>query len=99
MSKEELAVSYKHSGCNCCQAVLMAFAEEMGLSEDMLKRLGVTFGSGMGGTEGDCGALVGAEMALGIMEYAGIPMHGRTDVPRCSFQTSGTKPERRCARS
>ena len=47
---------------NCCQAVLVAFADEAGRSEEDLLRLGSGFGSGMGTMEGTCGALVGAIM-------------------------------------
>jgi hypothetical protein len=43
---------------NCCQAVLVAFADRLGKREDELLRLGSGFGSGMGTMEGTCGALV-----------------------------------------
>ena len=47
---------------NCCQAVLVAFADRLGKSEDELLRLGSGFGAGMATMEGTCGALVGAIM-------------------------------------
>ena len=75
MDKKEYALQLKHSGCNCCQAVLLAFSEEMGMTEDALKSLGAAFGGGMGCMEGTCGALVGAEMVAGIKKYQGKPMH------------------------
>ena len=37
--------------------------------------LGAAFGGGMGCLEGTCGALVGAEMVLGIKKYQGKGMH------------------------
>lgn len=51
---------------NCCQAVLIPFAAECGLTEEQAFRLGSHFGAGMrcGST---CGALTGALMALGLM--------------------------------
>ena len=73
-NKGELAVQFKHNGCNCCQAVLCAFAEEVGLSEAQLKQLGACFGAGMGCMEGTCGALVAAEMLTGLKKYAGRPL-------------------------
>ena len=76
MSKSELAVELKHAGCNCCQAVLCAFAEEAALPEETLRRLGAGFGAGMGGMEGTCGALVAAEMLLGLVKYRGAPVMG-----------------------
>jgi len=50
---------------NCCQSVLVTFAEEMGLTEQQAYDLGANFGSGMrcGST---CGALTGALMVLGM---------------------------------
>ncbi len=62
-------------GCNCCQAVLLAYKEETGLTEEQLMALGVAFGSGMGRMDGNCGALVGAEMVLGLSTYEGKKIH------------------------
>ena len=52
---------------NCCQAVLVAFADKLGKSEDDLLRLGSGFGAGMGTMEGTCGALVGAIMVSSLL--------------------------------
>lgn len=53
---------------NCCQSVLVPFAEELGLNEERAYALGAHFGSGMrhGST---CGALTGALMVLGAIGY------------------------------
>lgn len=51
----------------CCQAVLVAFADEAGRNEEDLLRLGTGFGSGMGTMEGTCGALVGAIMVSSLL--------------------------------
>lgn len=52
--------------CNCCQAVLLALADETGLTTEQLMQMGSGFGSGMGNMEGTCGALVGAGMTAGF---------------------------------
>ena len=52
---------------NCCQAVLVAFVDKLGKSEDDLLRLGSGFGAGMGTMEGTCGALVGAIMVSSLL--------------------------------
>lgn len=54
---------------NCCQAVLVTFADKLGLSEEQAFTLGSNFGSGMrhGAT---CGTITGALMALGMMGYS-----------------------------
>ncbi len=77
MTKRDLAVQYKHSGMNCCQAVLAAYAEELEMEPAEAKKLGAAFGAGMGGMQGTCGALIGAEMALGLREYKGRPIGAR----------------------
>ena len=56
---------------NCCQAVLVAFADKLGKGEDELLRLGSGFGSGMATMEGTCGALVGAIMTSSLLSPEG----------------------------
>ena len=68
---------------NCCQAVLVAFAGELGRSEDELLRLGSGFGSGMGTMEGTCGSLVGAIMVSSLLSEKGEAMTAsRAIMPR-----------------
>ena len=59
---------------NCCQSVLVPFAEQLGISEEQAYALGAHFGSGMrhGST---CGALSGALMVLGAMGYGEEEAH------------------------
>lgn len=85
MNRGEQAVEYKRR-MNCCQAVLAAFPEVTGLSEETAMRLGAAFGSGMGGMEGTCGALCGAEMVLGMKAYEGKPLHGKAKAMHQAFQ-------------
>ena len=56
---------------NCCQAVLVAFADKLGKAENDLLRLGSGFGSGMATMEGTCGALVGAIMVSSLLSPYG----------------------------
>ena len=77
-AKQERAVELKNrtgdAHYNCCQAVACVFADEAGVSEDVLRRIGAGFSLGMGGMEGTCGALCGAEMILGLTKYKGSPI-------------------------
>jgi len=73
----------RKSEMNCCQAVLVAFADKLGKGEDELLRLGSGFGSGMGTMEGTCGALVGAIMVAGLRTRgAGTVALSRKIMPR-----------------
>lgn len=74
MERKELAVELKHSGYNCCQAVLCSFKDELNYSDADLKRMGAAFGVGMGCMEATCGALCGAQMVLGMKKYEGKPI-------------------------
>ena len=70
-------------GMNCCQAVLVAFADRLGKDEAELMRLGSGFGSGMGTMEGTCGALVGAVMVSSLVSPDGAAMkNSRAIMPR-----------------
>ena len=53
---------------NCCQAVFMPFAKELGLEEEQARKIGAHFGSGMR-VGSVCGALTGALMVLGMYGY------------------------------
>ena len=76
MDRQDLAIQCKRRGMNCCQAVLCAFEDRTDLTREQLLALGSAFGGGMGGMEGTCGALVAAEMLLGMGQYEGRPMGG-----------------------
>ena len=55
------------AGCNCAQAVALAFADALPLDEATLMMLAAGYGAGMGCMEATCGALVGAVMAAGLL--------------------------------
>ncbi|MBR0085889.1 MAG: C_GCAxxG_C_C family protein [Lachnospiraceae bacterium] len=74
MDKREQAVENRHNRNNCCQAVIMAYAEELGMRQDAAKQLGAAFGGGMGTMDGICGALAGAGMVLGLKKDSGKPV-------------------------
>ena len=65
-ARKEYAAERKKE-MNCCQAVLVAFADKLGKNEDELLRLG----SGMATMEGTCGALVGAIMVSSLLSPTG----------------------------
>ena len=69
-ARKEYAAERKKE-MNCCQAVLVAFADRLGKSEDELLRLGSGFGSGMATMEGTCGALVGGIMVSSFLSPGG----------------------------
>lgn len=70
--KAEKASRFFGEGCNCCQAVVAALAEEEGLGAEDALRLGAAFGGGMRRGE-VCGAVSGALMALGLRHGAREP--------------------------
>ena len=64
MTNKEKALDYFGRRFHCSQAILAAFANECGLTEDHALRLGSCFGGGM--RKGEvCGACTGALMVLG----------------------------------
>ncbi len=75
MTRAERGAELKRSH-NCCQAVLLAYEDLLPYDKESLLMLGSTFGSGMGGMMGTCGALVGAEMVLGLLSRQTKGMNG-----------------------
>lgn len=67
IERADKALEYKHKGYNCCQAVSLALADEIGVDSEKIVELSAGFGAGMGNMEGTCGALVGAVMAAGAV--------------------------------
>lgn len=62
---EQKALAYFHQGYNCAQSVFAAFAEDLGLSEELALRLSAGFGAGVGRMRGMCGAFSGLTMVAG----------------------------------
>lgn len=54
------------SGCSCSQAVLAAFADDLGMTQEMALKLASSFGGGMGGMRETCGAVSGMLMVAGL---------------------------------
>lgn len=58
-----------YRGYNCSQAVLLAFADILGMDEGALLSVSAPFGGGVGRTRHICGTLSGALMAAGLLLY------------------------------
>ena len=86
MTKKELAISLHDRGFNCAQSVACAFAEEIGVAEEVLFAANEGFGLGMGAMEGTCGAVSGAIMLAGFKNSCADPAQPRTRLPPTSWQ-------------
>ena len=72
MNRFEKAESLFLANNNCAQSVLAAFGDDTGLDDRTALLVASSFGGGMGGMGGPCGAFTGALMVLGLL-------HGYTD--------------------
>lgn len=62
------AAQWKATGIyNCAQAVTQAFADQIPVEAETLKKLGAGYAAGMGCMESTCGALIGAVMVAGVV--------------------------------
>ena len=66
MTKAERARELFLEGCNCAQAVFLAFAEEK-MDRDAALKIASGFGGGMAGMRNVCGAVNGMFMAYGLL--------------------------------
>ncbi len=67
MGHSQRAAELFCNGCNCSQAVFVAFAEDCGLDEKTAARLASSFGGGMGRMREVCGAVTGMFMVAGLL--------------------------------
>ena len=100
MNKRECVLALRtdpQAHCNCCQAVLMAFRDECGLTEEEAMRLGAHFGSGMrhGST---CGAVTGALMVLGMAGHGSAAAAVWARGPDPGARSPGPRPRGGCSR-
>ena len=69
MTKEERMEKardlHKH-GCNCCQAVVMAWADRLPIDKDAAMNVAAPFGRGLAGTREVCGCVSGMAMVCGL---------------------------------
>lgn len=78
MTHKEKALKLFNKKNLCSQAVLAAFAEECGLTEEQALKVSACFGTGM--RQGEvCGACSGALMVLGCL----YGEHGTGDLEKC----------------
>lgn len=66
MNKQDQAIEYFGSGCNCSQAVIMPYAKELNVEKDLIERMAVAFGGGMSKSGKTCGCLCGALIVIGL---------------------------------
>ena len=64
-------------GFNCAQSVAVAFAPELGMSEEQVLRLASGFGAGVGRLREVCGAFGGVVLVLGAL-YGNTDPAGKT---------------------
>ena len=75
MDRADIASAKHRNGYNCCQAVVCTFADEVGIDESLLYKMGEVFGAGMGTAQGVCGAISGAAMVAGLVHSDGNTEH------------------------
>lgn len=71
MTKGEIAKENFMTGLNCSQAVVLAFKEEMGLDETLLKKISIGHGGGLARLRNVCGAVSGMAMVLSYLKSDG----------------------------
>ena len=67
MDREYYAAKLFVEGYNCAQAVVMAFADVIGMDEKLCAKLSSSFGGGMGRMREVCGAVSGMLMVAGLL--------------------------------
>jgi len=61
------SLEYMESGFWCAESVLLAVAEAKGIQSDLIPKIATGFCSGMARTGGQCGALSGGILCIGLI--------------------------------
>ena len=71
---------FKEEGYNCCQAVVLAYNDLFGLSDELAASISSGFGGGMGRMREVCGSVSGMVLLAGLISPASDPSikSGRT---------------------
>ena len=64
---------FKEDGYNCCQAVVLAYNDVFGISDEVAAAMSSGFGGGMGRMREVCGSVSGMVMLAGLMRPADDP--------------------------
>ena len=72
-TKAEKARQYFKDGYNCCQAVVLAFIDELDIDEKNALSLASSFGGGFGRLREICGAVSGMGIVAGLKQGYSSP--------------------------
>ena len=64
---------FKEGGYNCCQAVVLAYNDLLGLDDETAAAISSGFGGGMGRMREVCGSVSGMTILAGLMRPASDP--------------------------
>ncbi|MDN5552863.1 C-GCAxxG-C-C family protein [Prevotella sp.] len=72
-TRAEIAADNYKNGYNCGQAVVVAFADRYGLSEEQAAHITAAFGGGLGRQRLTCGAVMGMAVLAGLEDGNSVP--------------------------
>ena len=70
---EKTKFLFKEGGYNCCQAVVLAYNDVFGISDEVAAAMSSGFGGGLGRMREVCGSVSGMVMLAGLMRPADDP--------------------------
>lgn len=73
ISRKEKGMELFMQGYNCSQAVVLAFADVIGVDQDQAARLSASFGGGLARLRHVCGTVSGMSMVAGMLTASSDP--------------------------
>lgn len=64
---QENVMNYFNEGYNCCESVVMAVCDYLGLDKEIPQKIATPFGAGMSKNGSNCGALNAAFICMGLV--------------------------------
>ena len=90
-SRKETAIALFEEGYNCCQSVVLAYADLLAPDRQDLARLASSFGGGVGRLREICGAVSGMAEVLGLLYGYSGPETGAVKTEHYSLIQNAAK--------
>ena len=96
MDYAQKAKAFFDRGYNCCQSVLMAYADELGLDESTAAKIAGAFGGGMGKTGGVCGCVTAMCMVQGLRNSGALPDKQMQQTANAAYRDAEKRFKEKC---
>lgn len=77
---EKAGELFEENKCHCCEAIMTAVSEYLGVQNDLLLKVCTPFGGGMVSNGAACGSLIAAYLCMGVFKNNNLDAESKKNV-------------------